>query len=162
MKRFFAGILMFLVAITAVPVPAYAASKISKGSTVKLAYSMDVDGVTVVSPKKKEGMVLVVGDEAYPPDFEKQLLGLRKGDKRTISLKPEQAFGPYRTDLLRRIPRTQLPPNLNLQEGQLLGGKNGQRPMRVAKILPDSVVMDQNHPLAGKTVTYQVEIAEVR
>ena len=141
--------------------PAYAVMKIKDGSAVRLDYFFQADGKTIVSQDKQEQMRLVVGRGAYPKDFEKQLIGLKPGDKKVINLKPEEAFGPYRPELLKRVSKAQFPPNLSLKEGQLLGGRNGQRAMRVAKILDDSVVLDENHPLAGKTLKYYIQVLDV-
>ena len=142
--------------------PVQAATKAVNGSSVKLVYFFEANGSPILTAENKGDMELVLGNNLYPPEFEKQLIGMKKGDKKNITLAPEQAFGAYRPELIKRVAKNQLPPNLKLQEGMLIGGKDGQRPMRVAKILDDSVVLDQNNPLAGKTLTYHVEIIDVQ
>ena len=151
---------IFLI-VSTVTAGAFGGAKIVNGSGVKLIYSLAADGKPIVSDKKREGMELVVGKGAYPPDFEKQLLGMKKGETKNVKLTPQQAFGPYRSELVKKIPLSAIPKGLNLREGQVLGGKNGQRVVRIVKILPDAVVMDQNHPLAGKTLLYRIEVEKL-
>lgn len=139
-----------------------AGPKIREGSPVILDYALEADGVAVIPEDKMETMKLVVGESLYPPEFERRLIGLRESETREIRLRPEQAFGPYRQELIRRVPRSQFPPDIVLREGTLIGNKNGQAAMRVAKIFEDWVALDQNHPLAGKKLTYQVHIKEVQ
>lgn len=137
---------------------AEAKDKIQSGSQVIVEYTLEADGKIIT---RNEDMKLVVGDNVYPTAYEKQLIGLKEGDKKIVKLKPEEAFGPERPELLKRIPKGQLPANINFSEGQILGGKNGQRAMRVVKILDDSVVFDQNHPLAGRNLVYNIRVKSV-
>jgi len=140
----------------------FAETKIQEGSKVELVYSFEADGIPIVTQQNKETMKLVEGAGAYPPTFEKQLLGLRKGDKKTIHLIPEEGFGPVLPELLKRVALKDLPKGLKLEEGDLLGAKSGTKTIRVAKVLDDSVVLDENHPLAGKTLIYQIQILSIQ
>ena len=134
--------------------------KIETGSAVQLSYFMEANGVSVVSEKSQEAMRLVVGRGAYPAAFEKQLIGMKKGDSRNIKLTPEQGYGPRQAQKVRRIAKAQLPKSLALKEGEFVGSAG--RRMRVAKILDDSVVLDENHPLAGATLTYHVKVTNIQ
>lgn len=136
----------------------YAANKVKEGSVAVVQYSLTANG-QMVTPN--EEMKVVVGNNMYPPAYEKQLIGLKEGDKKVIELDPKEAFGDERQDLLKRVPKDQLPQNMTFSEGQILGGKNGQRAMRVVKVLPDSVIFDQNHPLAGKKLVYNIQIKSI-
>ncbi|MEI8344994.1 MAG: FKBP-type peptidyl-prolyl cis-trans isomerase [Candidatus Omnitrophota bacterium] len=137
-------------------------SRISKGSLVELKYDLEADGAVVISPAKTEGMRLVVGRGSFPAEFEQQLVGLRAGDKKTITLRVDQAFGPHRKELVRRIAQGQLPPALkNVKEGTILQSKSSGRPLRVVKVDAESVVLDQNYPLAGKKLVYHVRIESI-
>lgn len=138
-----------------------AAPRVANGSKVELVYSFDADGKAVVPDARRESMKVVVGQAAYPPEFERQLIGMRVGESKRITLRPEQAFGPYRREQIFRIPNAQLPQGVQLSEGMVVGGGGGQAPMRVVKVLEDSVVVDRNHPLAGKTLDYRVTVSKV-
>lgn len=140
-----------------------ASSKIKNGSSVELKYSLTADGRTIIPAANLETAIIQVGSNVFPPEFEKNLIGLRSGDKKTIELKPNQAYGMYRQSLLTRIAKSSLPPEFrDVQPGNLLTPKKGTRPIRVAQNLADSIVLDQNHPLAGKTLVYTVQIVDVK
>jgi len=141
---------------------ARAADRVVDGSVVHLVYFFEANGAPVVNAAKKDTMQLVVGQNRFPAAFEKQLIGLKAGDRKDIRLTPDQAYGPVREDLIKRIPISEVPPSIPLKEGMLLRGKKGERPIRVAKVLEDSVVLDENHPFAGKTLDYHVEITDVK
>lgn len=162
MKKWAGIVILFVACVALCPTVQAAGPKIGSGSVVHLDYSFQANGMAMIPEGKKESMQLVVGKGAYPPAFEQQLVGLKKGDIKEIRLTPEQAFGPYRAELVKKIAKSQLPQNLPLREGLLLGGKNGQRPMRIAKVLDDSVIFDENHPLAGKTLDYRVQVTDVK
>ena len=136
--------------------------QIKDGSTVSATYGLMADGAPVVSASGREVMQLVVGRGIFPAQFEKQLIGLKEGDKKVITLRPNDAYGPTKPELVRRIPKSVLPKNFNAKEGDLIGTRNGQAPMRLVKFLDDSIIVDQNHPLAGKTLTYTVQIMDVQ
>jgi FKBP-type peptidyl-prolyl cis-trans isomerase 2 len=161
MKRIVQAVLIVCLAGLSVPA-AQAASRIGSGSEVKLLYYFEADNVPMITEKSKSDLKLVMGRGMMPAEFEKQITGMKVGDKKTITLTPEKGYGPHRPELLNRVPKDQLPPNLNLREGIMIGNpKTGQRPMRVAKILDDSIVLDQNHPLAGKKLVYHVQVEEI-
>ena len=135
---------------------------IQQGSFIRINYSLEVDGETLVSETDPVNIQLVVGQAAYPPEFERAFLGLKTGDRKVIRLEPEQAYGPIKEDMYIRVARSRLPDNIS--EGVMIGarGVNGKKiGARVVKILDDTVVLDQNHPLAGKTLVYKVEVLEV-
>lgn len=136
--------------------------RIESGSTVQLTYSLDANGTPVISKEKQVPMKLVVGKGLYPAAFERQLIGLNQGDSKNIELTPEQGYGPRRPELLKRIPKSDLPPSFPQVEGTMIGSKRSQHPMVVAKVLEDSVILDQNHPLAGKRLAYHVRVTDVR
>ncbi len=136
---------------------------VTKGSRVEVHYSLEADGLTVVPTETPETMNLVIGEGSYPMEYEKALIGMTKGDKKVISLKPKQGYGLIEQSLLMRVKRQDLP--ADIAEGMVIGSKdpNGRlMSMRVIKILEDgTVVLDKNHPLAGKNLVYRVEIMKV-
>lgn len=139
---------------------ASAAPRVANGSTVELTYSLNADDKTIVPAARKETMKVIVGQSVYPQEFERQLVGMKVGDSKQITLRPEQAFGPYRRDQVFRVPNTQLPPGVQLKEGSILSG-GARGPMRVVKVFEDSAVVDLNHPLAGKTLNYRLTISKI-
>lgn len=136
-----------------------AAKTITAGSPVTLRYALMADNAAVVPDDKPQTMQLTVGAGKLPPMFEKALIGLPVGAAKAIQLKPEEAFGPVRQDLIARVPRTALPAG-ELKEGMVLG--TGGVTARIVKIMDDgSVVIDRNHPLAGRSLLYKVRVTSI-
>lgn len=136
-----------------------AGKKIEPGSVVSLQYVLSADNVPVIKEDAPQIMKLTIGEGKLPPLFEKSLIGLSVGGAKAIALKPEDAFGPVRKELIGRVPRAGLPKG-ELKEGMLLGV--GSYTAKVVKILEDgSVVIDRNHPLAGKNLLYKVRVTSI-
>lgn len=129
------------------------------GSSVRLQYSLEANGAVVIHPGSPADMVLTIGEGKLPAAFEKNLVGLKPGDVKTIALKPEEAFGPARRELIGKVQRAQLPPG-EIKEGTVLTA--GSFSATIVKIMDDgSVVIDRNHPLAGKNLIYKVRVTSV-
>ena len=86
--------------------------------------------------------------------------GMKPGEKKSIKLSAEEAFGPRDEKALQHVPRSSFPQPDSLQVGQILGGMDQGRRVSatIKEIKPDEVVLDLNHPLAGKAVTFEVEV----
>lgn len=95
----------------------------------------------------------------------KALLGLKKGDKKTITIPPDQAFGERKEDLLREAPKTIIKNDLKGTEGEIveLSSKDGQRYLAtIQEVKKDTIVLDLNHPLAGETLTFEIEVVDIK
>lgn len=135
------------------------ARTVKPGSSVTLQYSLAADNAPVVPDARPEVLKLRVGEGKVPPTLEQALVGLPVGAAKVLQLKPEQAFGPVRKEFIARVPRASLPAG-EIKEGMMLG--TGSMTARVVKVLEDgSVVIDRNHPLAGKHLTYKVRVAAI-
>ena len=132
---------------------------VASGSVVNLQYSLTADNVPVVRDDAPQILKLTVGQGRLPVLFEKKLIGLPVGAAKAIALKPEEAFGLARKELLVRVPRSALPPG-EVKEGMML--TSGPVTAKVIKIMEDgSVVIDRNHPLAGKNLLYKIRVMSV-
>ncbi|MCG8316119.1 MAG: peptidylprolyl isomerase [Pseudomonadales bacterium] len=138
--------------------------KIGEGTRVTLHFSVSLlDGSVIDSTKDKQPATFVVGDGNLLPGFEQSLVGLKAGDKRSIYLQSEQAFGPYNDKNLQHLQRDRFS-DMNLEEGLVLSFADpagGELPGVVKQIMDAVVVIDFNHPLAGKDLTFDVEIINV-
>ena len=108
---------------------------------------------------------LMMGSGELSPALEKCLVGIASGESRTFVLQPDQAFGGYREDLLQRLPSQAFPESLTVRAGQVIEfarPDGGRLSGLVKEIDRDEALVDFNHPLAGKTVTFDVEILEVK
>jgi FKBP-type peptidyl-prolyl cis-trans isomerase SlyD len=111
---------------------------------------------------------LVFGFGALLPALEEAIAGLPEGAKKTISLKPEDAFGERDPQAVLEVLRDEFPPDV--AEGDVFDADEDDSPdvpggavlLRVLEVTPDSVVLDRNHPLAGQKVRFDVEVLEVR
>lgn len=137
---------------------------IEKGSQVKLHYTLTVDDQVVDSSFDRDPIAYVHGQGQIVPGLEEQLEGLEAGDKKVTSeIPPEKGYGPRRPDALQKVAKTAFEDPTQLAQGNLVSGQVQGRPFqaRVAEVSAESVTLDMNHPLAGKTLQFEVEIVEV-
>jgi FKBP-type peptidyl-prolyl cis-trans isomerase SlyD len=142
-----------------------AATVVQPGSEVFFDYTLtDDEGKVVDSSKGKEPMHYVHGKGQIIPGLEKELSGMAVGSEKKVTIKPEDAYGPVNPQAFQEVPKEKLPPEA-LKVGTMLAaqGPGGQRvPVRVHEIKENTVVMDFNHPLAGKTLSFDVKITDVK
>ena len=137
---------------------------IENGSTVKLEYTLKDDTVTVLdSNKGQEPLSFTQGGQQLMPSLEKQLIGMRVGEEKKVVLKPEDAYGQNDPAAQAEVPKTALPPEaLNVGTRLMARNQAGEtRPVTVKEIKENTVVLDLNHPLAGKTLVFEVKVVGV-
>lgn len=135
---------------------------IGPGTRVRLKFSLALEagGELDSTPKPVE---FQVGDGNLLPGFESRLFGLFAGARRLFKLPPEEAFGKHDPKRVQVQPRANFP-GMQLEEGLLLGfadPSGGEVPGLVAALSAETVTLDFNHPLAGRTVMFAVEIIDV-
>lgn len=136
---------------------------ITDGVVVSLAYVLTVDGKVVSETDADEPLDYLHGAENIIPGLEAALTGKQVGDKLSVTLPPEDAYGDYDEDEIEEVERDQLPDEL--QEGMLVEVEDEDGFVflaTVTKIDQDTVKLDFNPPLAGKTLTYDVEVLAIR
>ncbi|NPV09352.1 MAG: peptidylprolyl isomerase [Anaerolineae bacterium] len=140
-------------------------SEVRPGDTVRVHYTgKDETGQVFDSSQGREPLQFTVGQRAVIPGFEDAVVGMSPGDRKTVEITAQQAYGERRDDLMLRVDRQQVPPNLDLKEGDRLQVRmaNGQlAPVTVAEVTDEVVVLDANHPLAGKDLTFDIELVEI-
>ena len=139
--------------------------KIVKNSVVELDYKlMDLEGNVWESSKEGGPWVYLHGHGEVMPGLEGKLLGKAIGQKIKVEFGPEEAYGPYEEDLKTEVPREAFAEVDNLTEGMRLAaeGSDGVHAAMVREIRDDIVVIDANHPLAGKAVKVEVKVLSVR
>jgi peptidylprolyl isomerase len=140
--------------------------KISDKMVVKIAYTGTLaDGSEFDSSKDRDPLEFMVGGGQMIPKFEENLMGLRKGDKKTFTIAAADAYGESSDAMMMEIPLTAFPADLKLAVGMQLGttGSSGEQMIVTVKELKkDSAVIDYNHPLAGKDLTFAIEVVDVR
>lgn len=142
-----------------------ASMEIKNGSTVSIDYKLTVDGKVVDQSKEGQPLSYVQGSQQIISGLEEALAGLKKGDKKSVSISPEKGYGVRDDKALQKVPASAFGDDSGkLKVGEVVSGKvNGQEFQAViAKMDKDFVTLDLNHPLAGKTLNFDVEIVNVQ
>jgi peptidylprolyl isomerase len=140
--------------------------KAGKGDRVKVNYIGKFEDGRVFDSSRERGQPLefTVGQGRLIKGFENAVLGMSPGETKTVSIPPEEAYGPRREDLVRRMERDKLPPMIEAREGVFVNIRQpdgGMLEAVISEVTEDSVTLDANHPLAGKTLTFEMELLEV-
>lgn len=138
---------------------------ITDGLVVSLAYSLTVDGEEVAQMNAGDPMEYLHGAQNIVPGLEAALTGKQVGDKFSVTLEPEDAYGEYDDEDIETIERGDIPDADQLEIGMVVEVEDpdGYAYMaHVKEITGDSIVLDFNPPLAGKTLTYNVEVVGIR
>lgn len=137
---------------------------IEKGNTVEVHYTGKfIDGEVFDSSEGKDPLQFEVGSGQIIPGFETAILGKQIGDKVTVSVSPEQAYGPVREDLIVEVPADKMPGEVEV--GQLLqadGGDGQVVQVIVKEVKEEVVVIDGNHPLAGRDLIFEIEVVSIQ
>ena len=138
---------------------------VKDGDTVKVHYTGTLDDGTVFdTSREREPLEFTLGQGGIIAGFENAVLGMAIGDIKTVTFPPEEAYGEVREDLLLKIPREQFPEEMELQTGQQLQLQSNDGQIVIATVLEiadSEVTVDANHPLAGKDLTFEIEVMEI-
>ena len=136
-----------------------------EGNTVRVHYTGKLDDGTVFdSSVGGDPLQFTIGQGQMIPGFERGVVGMEQGENRTLVIAADQAYGVHRPDGVFEIDRSEIPTTIPLEVGmQLQATGPGGRPvtMTVAAVSEDKVTMDANHPLAGKDLTFEIELVEI-
>ncbi|MBX8549015.1 peptidylprolyl isomerase [Pseudomonas cichorii] len=139
--------------------------RIGQNTQVTLHFALHLEnGDTVDSTFDKVPATFKVGDGNLLPGFEAAIFGFKAGDRKTVQVLPENAFGQPNPQNVQIIPRSQFQ-DMELSEGLLVifnDAANTELPGVVKKFDDELVTVDFNHPLAGKTLNFEVQIFEVK
>ncbi|MDZ5603274.1 FKBP-type peptidyl-prolyl cis-trans isomerase [Pseudomonas sp. RP23018S] len=140
-------------------------TRISQNTEVTLNFALHLEnGDTVDSTFNKTPATFKVGDGSLLPGFEMALFGFKAGDRRTLTIAPENAFGQPNPQNVQVMPRSQFS-DMELSDGLLVifnDAANAELPGVVKAFDDQQVTIDFNHPLAGKILNFEVEILEVK
>jgi FKBP-type peptidyl-prolyl cis-trans isomerase 2 len=140
-------------------------SKAKEGDTVKIHYTGKREDETVFGTSKDGHPIeFVIGDGAVISGLEEGVVGMEAGQSKTITVPPEEAFGHVRGELITTVEKDHLPDNLTPVVGQVLqmkypDGKTTR--VNVTDVKDDTITLDANHPLAGETLSLDVELVEI-
>ena len=137
------------------------AVSVQENMDVSMEYTLTADGVVVDSTEGKAPFHYLHGKGQIIPGLERQLTGLHVGDNKEVVVKPEDGYGQVNPSAVIEVPKEQLPTDVSPSVGMVLRGVNpdGHNFRAIVKEVKDKTVMlDLNHPLAGKTLTFKIKI----
>lgn len=140
-------------------------TRAKEGDTVRVHYTGKLeDGSVFDSSREREPLEFTIGSGQVIKGFESAVTGMTAGESKSTTLEPEDAYGPHREELLARVDKDQLPKDLDVEVGQRLQVQQADGRslvVAVAEIADSTITLDANHELAGKTLTFDLELVEV-
>lgn len=137
-----------------------------EGSQVKVHYTGTLnDGSVFDSSKNREPLEFQVGAGQMIKGFDTGVVGMKPGDTKTVKLNPDEAYGEPKADMIVTVPKANLPQDIKPELGMQLAmnTQDGRQiPVIVSKVEEEEVTLDANHPLAGKELTFEIEMVEVK
>jgi FKBP-type peptidyl-prolyl cis-trans isomerase 2 len=134
---------------------------IESGKTVALEYTLKLeDGSVVQSNKDSEPFKYVQGEHQILPALERQLEGMEVNEEKVVELSAEDAYGRVNPEAFKEVPSEQIPERAR-HVGAQLSAEGYKGTIRVADVKNETVVLDFNHPLAGKDLTFDVRVVAI-
>lgn len=111
-----------------------------------------------------EPLEFVIGSGQMIPAFEQGVIGMEPGESKTVNIPAEDAYGPHHPQAVIEVERSQFPSNMPLEVGSVVQGNapdGKQVPFTVVEVTASIVTLDRNHPLAGKDLTFEIQLVQV-
>ncbi len=168
-RTLFAGIIILIimgsVSVYAESPKSDEGATIASGSRVSIEYTLKLgDGTVVDSNKGAAPFTFIQGARQIIPGLEKALDGMRAGGTKEVKVKPEDGYGMVKKDLLQEVKKDLVPKDAwkvdSVVQGQDSRGQIVQA--RVVEVKDNTVLLDFNHPLAGKTLYFDVKVLDVK
>jgi peptidylprolyl isomerase len=139
--------------------------QVKKGDTIKVHYHGKLtNGETFDKSEGREPLEFEVGGGMVIPGFDNGVTGMTVGEKKTITIPFNEAYGPRNPEMLIEMPKENFPEGMELEIGMPLGMSDGQGQqfqVTVAEIKDEVVLLDANHPLAGQDLTFDLELVDI-
>jgi len=139
---------------------------VKNGDTVRVHYHGRLtNGTTFDSSEGRDPLEFKVGAGMVIKGFDNGVVDMKVGEKRTLNIPVEEAYGPKNDELIMEFPKENIPADLNPQVGMDLQMSNPQGqvfPVKVAAISADFITLDANHPLAGEALIFDIELVEIK
>ncbi len=138
---------------------------VEDGKNIFIEYTLKLeDGNVVDTNEGSSPMTFIHGEGQIVPGLEKELTGMKKGESKHIVVKPEEGYGNVRKDALREVPKEKIPEDARKAGSQIQGRTARGRviPLTVKEVKDNTIILDYNHPLAGKTLYFDVKIVDIQ
>ncbi|HJP18535.1 MAG TPA: peptidylprolyl isomerase [Nitrospinota bacterium] len=140
-------------------------SQAKAGDKVKVHYKGSFkDGKVFDSSEGKDPLEFTIGQKMVVQGFENAIVGMASGEKKKISIQPKEAYGEYRKDLVATIDRSEIPNDIKPELGMMLQvSPEPGRPtaVTVTELNEKTLTLDGNHPLAGKELTFELDLLSI-
>lgn len=140
-------------------------SQAKSGDTVRIHYRGTLgDGTEFDSSAGRDPLEFALGGGQVIPGFDSAVDGMLVGDSKTVTISPEEAYGPRHEQLVQQVPRSTLPEDIEPVVGMSLQsqGPDGQvMNLVITGIEEESITLDANHPLSGQALTFAIELVEI-
>ncbi|NEX22997.1 peptidylprolyl isomerase [Thiorhodococcus mannitoliphagus] len=140
-------------------------SEAKLGDTVKIHYTGTLeDGTVFDSTNGSDPIEFTIGDGGIIPGFETAVQGMTPGGTKTVTIAPEQAYGHYNEEMTQQVPRSAIPDDIELREGMILSAESPDGlpiSFTVKAFDAAQVTIDGNHPLAGRNLTFALELVAI-
>ncbi len=140
--------------------------QVEKDKVVAIHYKLTLDsGEVVDSSEDREPLNFLVGHGQIIPGLEKELIGMKIGEKKSVQVDSKEGYGERDEELVQIVDRNQIPDNIELKEGLVLRANKDNGDIvefTVQSFDEEKVVFDLNHPLAGETLNFDTEIITIR
>lgn len=140
------------------------ADPVKTGDTISVEYTGKFDnGETFDTSRGRAPLKFTVGAGQLIPGFDAAVIGMLPGDTKTVTIEPEEGYGVHEPQRITKMPRAGVPEGMEVQVGmavQLADQAGNPIPALITEITDEDVVLDLNHPLAGKTLVFDIEIKE--
>jgi peptidylprolyl isomerase len=139
--------------------------KVENGTYISVEYTGTLgNGEVFDSSQGRRPLEVHMGAGQMIKGFEAQLMGMALNEKKVFTISPEDAYGPRNADLMQSISRSQVPPEMDLEVGMIVGlntPEGNQVPARIVQLDDEQLTMDLNHPLAGESLTFEIEVVGI-
>jgi peptidylprolyl isomerase len=141
------------------------ATQATNGDTVLFHYTGSLnDGTVFDSSSGRDPLQVTIGSGQVIRGVDDALRGMAPGEEKTVTVGADEAYGPRRPELLHEVERAAIPPEVNVEVGSQLEGRDtgGQRlRLTVVEVADDKVMLDANHPLAGQELTFDLQLVRI-
>ncbi|KPN63663.1 FKBP-type peptidyl-prolyl cis-trans isomerase SlyD [Aliiroseovarius sp. xm-m-379] len=140
-------------------------TEVTSGAQVAIHYTGTLeDGSVFDSSEGRDPLSFTVGSGMIIPGLDKALPGMTVGEKKKVTIAPEEAYGPRHDQAVMDVPRSDIPAEIPLEVGlqlQMSGPQGQPIPVTVTALTEESVTLDANHALAGKTLIFDFELVSI-
>jgi FKBP-type peptidyl-prolyl cis-trans isomerase 2 len=135
------------------------------GDTVKVHYTGKLDDGTVFDTStERDPLQFSIGEGLVIPGFEQAVVGMTPGESKRTTIPADEAYGPYRPELVMVVEKERIPTDVSVEVGQMLqiSQSNGQAiPVVVTEVSDSQITLDANHPLAGQELIFDIQLVQI-